>query len=733
MGDHFNFLDPKYDEKELGMKLNLNSLPDPPTDFKPLGVKSLSAFSRNHQPTKAEFKKWFAFYSWGMEVDLKKSTIAYMEAGIRKILFYTAKEHQPKKWDEFNECKRDAGPRLIDYTKIPWNKGETELKELGLWYSPVSRFYPRTPARSARPSDDFVRPADAPRHWRDTWVEQAHVSSGPSYNSNVTAGGLSKFTLELTRGNGLTQEIKDTIQEKIERAIIDFAYQDLQRHPSVAASFAHPPRYVIASSPDNLLQATIGSFPAVSQVQLFEDDNGTLSINRGPSNQPWAMRGRGPACSKDTAVLGCMITVGKLLDAGSTNADRKDPDWYLRLTLPERAFVELCTANWDLCTLETGDRMIRNFQLLLDKDDFGDSSPESIGLLWDAVARRLGQVLIEYEETTILCDCVEASDLGAPDLRMDITTHYMAPPFWASDSQGVTMQTLFERTFDPSSTAPCDHCGKDDGTRVKKLISRLPLRLAVRIPPETLVLDHTKNITFTYREVDTVSKAKDVSATYRWLGGIYCDNGSYRIFWNDTKIGEVDNNHVCIYDGSNYGLIAAGKPASAFQLNGRVPERWWRGKPIPLVFYERIVNTSSEILAEALHTVGKMWTDTQKGNLTLDVHQPWPPTLPAGRPRIYPWKPVISKAPDAEIYHLAPGAYVPTGQEAKRRSGRSGDRGRTTSSATASSPGRRRLRSSSYESMSVDADTLLSESEAMGTAAGASENMQRDRKRRRRS
>ncbi|KAL4936633.1 hypothetical protein BDV06DRAFT_227708 [Aspergillus oleicola] len=456
-----------------------------------------------------------------------------MEAAVRKILFYTAKDHLPKSYSEFEECKRDAGPRLIDYAKIPWSKGETELKKFGLCYSPVSRFYPSLPTRSARPSDEFVRPADAPRDWRDTWVEQALFSSGPAYNSNIAAGGLSTFALELSRSSGLAQDIKNKIQENIQRTIIRFAYQDLRRHPS-AAPLASP-RYLIAASPDDLLQAAIGSFPAVSQVQLFEDDNGTLSIGRGARNRPWAMRGRGPAYSKNTAVIGCMITVDKLLDAGSTNADRKDPNRYSQLTSLQRAFVELSEANWDLCTLKTGARMIDDFRMLIDKDDFGDNSPNAVGLLWDAVSSKLGQMLIEYEETTSLCEC-----RGAPNTCRDRATHCIAPPFSASDSNGVAMHTLFERTFDPNSTAPCEKCGKAHGVRVKKAISRLPLRLAMKLPPNTSVLDHTKDVTFKYLGIDTVSGAsKDVSAMYRWLGGIYCDNGCYRVFWNNPKIGEV--------------------------------------------------------------------------------------------------------------------------------------------------------------------------------------------------
>ncbi|KAL4969190.1 uncharacterized protein BDV14DRAFT_166508 [Aspergillus stella-maris] len=151
------------------------------------------------------------------------------------------------------------------------------------------------------------------------------------------------------------------------------------------------------------------------------------------------MRGRGPAYSKGTAVLGCIITVGKLLDIGSTKADRKDPDWHTQLSPLQQAYIELCEANWDLCSLETGAQMIRDFRTLIDRHGqglFGDSHPGSVGSLWDTLSSTLGQFLIDYEESTTFCECMEI-----PDTAEGITTYYMTPPPFRSDSAGVTMQT----------------------------------------------------------------------------------------------------------------------------------------------------------------------------------------------------------------------------------------------------------------------------------------------------
>ncbi|KAL4950750.1 hypothetical protein BDW69DRAFT_187069 [Aspergillus filifer] len=179
MGDNADYPNPKYDEKELGKEFNLDALPPLPQDYRPLGYKSLLCYMKLRKPRLADFERWVKFYFWGFDLEIKKPTTHTMAAALHKLLYYTAENHRPKDYIEFDECKRDAGPRLIDWTKIPWDKTGDELRSLGLWYAPVSRFYPNLPARSARPDERFIRPANAPRDWRHTLVEQALFPSGP--------------------------------------------------------------------------------------------------------------------------------------------------------------------------------------------------------------------------------------------------------------------------------------------------------------------------------------------------------------------------------------------------------------------------------------------------------------------------------------------------------------------------------------------------------------------------
>ncbi|KAL4966447.1 uncharacterized protein BDV14DRAFT_198901 [Aspergillus stella-maris] len=739
MWDNADYPNPKYDEKELGNKFNLDALPPPPPDYRPLGYKSLLCYTKLRKPRLADFERWFKFYFWGFDLEIKKLTTLTMAAALQKLLYYTAENHRPRDYVEFDECKRDAGPRLIDWTKIPWEKKEDELRSLGLWYAPVSRFYPNLPARSARPNEQFIRPANTPRYWRHTWVEQALLPSSPAYNSDVAAGGLSAFVLELARSSNLAPTAKDEVQETIQRTMINFAYRDLKRHPSAARlNFA---QYLIAASPIELLQAAIGSFPAVSQVQLCEDDDGMLSIGRGACNRPWAMRGRGPACSKDNyAGICCLIAVGKLMDAGSTNVDRKNSDWYTKLTPLQRAFIELSEVPWDLCTMESGAKMLDDFWMLMGHDNVNSNHDiNAIGALWNAVSSGLEQLQIEYEESTSFCECT-----GVSDTHTEVATHYMTPPVSKNDSNGVTMQTLFNRTFAPRITGPCEECGMANSVHVERGINRLPLRLAVRVPPGASVLEHTQDITFTYREKDTESgDLKDILATYRWLGGIYHDRGSYRVFWNNTKLGEVDNQEVCIYDGLNQGLIAAGKPAAAFQLNGRVPERWWRNKQIPLLIYERVLNPPADVVVEALSAVSQLWTDIQKGVLSLRSQQPWPAVKQEGQPEGYPWKPLIATQPDTKRFHPALSAYVPgpAPPHEDEESARAQEK-------PASASKKRMMSSVSDDHISIDDATVADRHDGdddgddstvnvamrpASTASRAFESIERGRKRRRRS
>ncbi|KAL4908437.1 hypothetical protein BDW74DRAFT_175120 [Aspergillus multicolor] len=543
-------------------------------------------------------------------------------------MYYTAERHRPKTFQEFDACTRDAGPRLLDFTKIKVDKN------MGLWYLPVSRNFPDLPSWFTRTGEDFVRPAQAPFMWSDLWVEQALYPSDPKIYAHTTVKNYFAFAAKLVSESGLPGGERDWVREAVQRAMIKIAYSGLERHPTAASR--DPPRHMLATTPDDLLQTVIWPISAISGARVSEDEDGRLSLDR--NGQFCAVKGRGPVYSEDSDVMNCVITVGKLLDAGSTNIDRKDPAWYTQTSQLQRAFIELCDVNWDMCTKDSGADLKEQFRNLIvnEMGDFEGDNPEIIRPLWDMVSRDLRQFMIKYTDHASKCDCVNNPVLEEPK-HIDFVPLLDA----AKNSEGVKMQELFDRTFNARS------------------FLKLPPRLVVRAPPGVLILGHTEDITVKYRRAGAVSQ--DESAVYRWLGGIYHDGeGNCRVFWDFTKPGEVCTDQVGMYESSNHGLIIEGSLGN--EKDGcKVPKRWWGHGDIPLLFYERVMNPTPYVLTEAVHTVSKMWLEEGRGVLTLKNHKPWANTSDLTQfARDYPWiRDELAKPADARHFQLAPDGYIP--------------------------------------------------------------------------
>ncbi|KAI9368513.1 hypothetical protein BJX61DRAFT_213873 [Aspergillus egyptiacus] len=650
-----NYPDPPYNDREVGKRLNLDSLADPPEDYRFLGLSSLTGRSTSRRPRKADVNRWCDHYLWGFDVDFgRRRVVRSMEQAIQKLMYYTAEEHRPWDFAEFNACTRDAGPRLIDYTKVPWDRPHELLDRQGLLYAPVSRFYPTRPRPDETVPPGFAPPAGAPRHWPVAWVQQAHLPStrDPNSNASPTLGELVLSTVQLAAVVS-DADTRARVQDAVQRVVMKFAYSDLERHSTAVPH--EPVRGYTATCASNLFQATIVSRLAVSHVRLYEDDRGRLYPDRG--GHLWKVKGRGPTYSEKSAAIDCVVTVGKLLDAWSTHVDRRDRHWFTHLNGLQRTFIELTDVNWDLCTADSGAQMKGKFQSLIQQtvDNFGDDNPESVGSLWGAVAGGLGQCALTYDETIIHCRCSRA-----PDISRSRTTGVIELPVCDSlaDSRGVRMDELFKRVLQPEQVPTCSDCGAANGVRKKRAIRQLPLRLAVRPHRQVSVLKHTRDIRFTYRP--SGHAGSDLSVTYRWLGGIYHDGRGYRVFWNDTEPGEIDNKHVRMYESTNEGLIVCGQATP--QPEDRVPSRWWKNKPIPLLFYERILNPPQGVLAEALRTVNQMCMDETEGTLTLQKGQI--PSAPAPNcskpyPSGYPWQTLeVAKPLAAYHYHAAPRMFV---------------------------------------------------------------------------
>ncbi|KAL3456296.1 hypothetical protein BJX64DRAFT_270963 [Aspergillus heterothallicus] len=660
--------DPPYDQVKFGLPVDLDALPDPPTSFKPLGYTKIIRYTSHHRPTRADALQWRKFYFWGIKYNFGQNpSIQVLERALRKLLYYTTPSHCPANYDEFADFKRDAGPRTIDYTKIPFSaRSNATLRSQGLLYMPVSRHFPNLPDEAAFLPLGFTRPADVPAHWSDAMVCQSqcivteHITAksddsneddDDSDNSDDDdAAGAAPMGLIVPTGIGTHQGTKDEVKEAVERAIMKVTYLGLERHPSAAAR--DPPRDRTAVNEEDIQRSAISLTLINSHVRLKRDDLGQLYVDRGGDS--WALKGRGPVYSGDSSVVDCIITAGKFLDAGSTNADRSDPGWAAKLSRLEHTFIELSDVNWDLCTPETGTQLKRELVQIIKQRapqfEFGDTTKDAVPLLWSMVAEHLDQFASKYDQTEIPCQCSTA-----PTTHATRSLRYVRPEFQPADSTGVPMKALFERSFQPSQKLPCQAC--NDGEHgIERSFYPLPLRLVMAPDPRASLLDHTETVTFTYRPSGEADR--NTHATYRWLGGIYQDQqGALRVFWNDTKRGEVDKGRVCQYDSKLNGLIVSEeldpKPAH------RVDPRWWHRKPVPLLFYERVMNPTDEILRGAIESIREMRTDNLTGVPFLVSHGGWPTTEHTKRSRPgYPWQPnAVERPPDAGYFQMAESPY----------------------------------------------------------------------------
>ncbi|KAL2792970.1 hypothetical protein BJX66DRAFT_306925 [Aspergillus keveii] len=183
--------------------------------------------------------------------------------------------------------------------------------------------------------------------------------------------------------------------------------------------------------------------------------------------------------------------------------------------------------------------------------------------------------------------------------------------------------------------------------------------MAVTLDPRVSIIDHTKDISFGYRPTGEVEP--NTYITYRWLGGIYHNGGgAYRVFWNDTKRGELDKGRVCQYDPTLDGLIVS-EESDVPPQGHRVPPEWWQNKSVPLLFYERVMNPSGDLLKTAMQTVQDMMYDNTLGVPTLARHDPWNTTEHTRPSRSgYPWQRLtVAQPPDAQRFHVADAPYAP--------------------------------------------------------------------------
>ncbi|KAE8141209.1 hypothetical protein BDV38DRAFT_268500 [Aspergillus pseudotamarii] len=622
----------KYNPELNYPMVKLADLPEPPKNWRVCGRTAEEA-SKARKATSEEAKKW------GDLTNLRCFKVLW------KLFYYQQDKHRPQDFDQIKDFKtRDAGPRLLQCS--------VDVPDL----LPISRYYPHPPPATRLPAEGFHRPLDALASRPDSHIEQMlyPVFGVPKEVNNFPEE--IETAIAQTTGNGtcnrnqlkirLPKVMARSVMETIERAVMQFAYEDLTRDCSAVAQDGQV--HLTATAEEDLRQANIGSFPATSHVKLALDPDNSDRLVFSADGDKYPYRGRGPVYRNNSSGIDSIIVVGKLLDAGSTVLDRKGPEWRGRFTNVEKAFIEATDVNWDLCS--RGDSRDRFWAVMAaETENVGVGVQSPLLDMWNVSTEHFDQFLFTYDEQTTFCSpCTNRITNAA------YQSATVAPPTCPEDMKGVSMQQLVSRSFASEYISRCGKC-QDKVVKCRRMLHGLPMRLTVTLDGSVPVKKHTGDISFDYITND----GQRGTAAYRWLGGIYCKDEHYRVYWNDTKRGEVDTGQIQMYDSTMLSGIIVGGIAQTHR-DDKVPETWWKNKPVPLLVYERIMNPGDEVMNVALHTLGDMVKVRNQQKLLLQGHISWTPSEPPRARAGFPWRRLIDRKEDR--FHLASGAYDPKSQ-----------------------------------------------------------------------
>lgn len=662
---------PDYPDPPLEHPLfNLNALPDPPARQHIFGQTPEEA-SRNCHFKRNELEQMVKFHFWGINPNIHgRPTNVRMFRALMKLMYFLDERHRPQSWEQVRDTTRDAGPRLLSCSID------------GVLFLPISRHYPHPPGFDGQTQPGYIRPFWAADRYPDSYLEQMlKVVPEPVTNTASTTQDDSAISLgdSISDGDLMNQPdpFGDTIMgsprfatsaaqidplvyfentqsqavvEAIERAVSQFAYSDLERHPSAAPRAPRP--HLTATSEEDLFKSIASSAPAALKVSLLgAGDSNTASLDR--NGTPFIYRGRGPVWRANSCAVDCAIVVGRLLDAGSTVFDRKEVGWESRLPRAERAFIDATDANWDVLSRDDSANLRDSLWQVLAES----SSAVRVGMLnplssvWATATANIPQFRCFYFEALRHCACREL-----PANVVQYQSYFLTPSVYPEDWYGVTMQEVVSRLFQPIHVSNCRECQLTGTVTRERRINNLPPRMVITLDERAVVKDHTRDITFDYH--DTNGRLQ--KATYRWLGGVYAEDNHFRVFWTDAKRGEANSGEIQTYDGmQNAGLITGG--ISPYHADERVPPQFWRGKSIPLLFYERVMNPDPLVLSCALDSVFDMMNAQAVNQPILQTHTPWTRTgVPADVPARQ-WDPILPAYGDR--FHDVPAAYIPQQQQ----------------------------------------------------------------------
>lgn len=439
---------------------NLNTLPNPP---RPISLWGQTPEEAAKEIPRSVVDAIFTFHFWGINPCVYgRVTSARMLRALMKLFHHMDEMHKPRSWVEACNFMRDAGSRLLSCA-------------VARGVVPVSRWYPDPPVLGVGTGVGFIRPGHALGMLPDVYVERMLLASS-SVQGEPTGAGQEDNGDE--NGNGdddgdaqmqdatmtdPTPNFTDVgsfihlppvqhhpVFEAVERAVMQFAYADLERDPTAAPRSPRP--QLLATCEDDLYKSIVSSVPATSKVAISDTMINGVSFN--PTGNLFSYRGRGPIWQNNSCAVDCAIVVGRLLDAGSTVYDRKQPGWTTRLSRAERAFIDATDANWDVLSRDESTTLRDTLWNVLAEESAAVRVGRfnSVWSVWATATTSIRQFQFSCIETIMYCPCRRADQ--APSTSTSFQSSFVTPPVHPNDKDGVSIQEVISRPFAPGPYPP---------------------------------------------------------------------------------------------------------------------------------------------------------------------------------------------------------------------------------------------------------------------------------------
>ena len=326
-----------------------------------------------------------------------------------------------------------------------------------------------------------------------------------------------------------------------------------------------------------------------------------------PKGIPCLFRGQGPVWDQNSCHLDVCIVAARLLDVGSTIADRSTVPrdaWFRTLQPVQQRFLDLVSADWEgmdrvtniKCRHHFWDHQLAPVEGIPKRPNFGSALN-----VWDQCTSRMGQ--FGFKRSDGLSSCVNCG--AAPASKPARHHQYLSLDMSQAQYQeyrsqvaevGKPIDWWMGRELGPSNKR-CGSCKTPAGRSLScEIVGALPQRLVV--VPGQFIQGLISGPTSNYVRFSYWSANGEQQATYRWLGGIYCRNHHFRLYWIDGETTSPEP-HVRVYDGRKAcGAIVGGVPA--FSHDDKVPISWSRAPTI--LFYERVDEAALVLAADGIRT-----------------------------------------------------------------------------------------------------------------------------------